>query len=181
MNSKLKLPIIIAVVAIAGVAGLFMSGMIGGKSSGPAKKHVIEPVTMAAPFQLNTGDTDEQHYAVFNLALQLEPMDEVHYANWSGANAGGHGGAKEAPGPAKLSTYPKIRDAVIEVTSQFKAAELTTPRGKAAFKKELLQKFDAIAAVDEAEHKASPEDPTTIGIDPPYHVMDITLTDFAVQ
>ena len=57
--SKLKLPIIIVIVLAAAGAGLFASGMVGGKS-GPTKKHVIEPIALAEPFNVNLADTLRQ-------------------------------------------------------------------------------------------------------------------------
>lgn len=178
---KLKLPIIIGVVAIAGALGLYMSGIVGGKSGGPIKKHTIAPVTMTTPFTVNTTDTDAQHFAVFNVALQLEPMDEAHWANWSGASAGGHGGSGEAPGPAELASYAKYRSAIVEIASGYSMDQLSTQGGKDAFKKALLEKFAEIAEVDAADAKSSPEDPKAIGIEPPYHVRDVYFTDFALQ
>lgn len=181
--TKLKLPIIIALVVVAGVAGLFVSGIIGGgKAEGPVKKHVIEPVPLAEPFTVNLADSDADHYLVVGLALQLAPMDEVAFANFSGAGGGGHGGgAKEAPGALKVAGYPKFRDAVIDVASGFTSAKLRTSDGKAQFKDKLLQRFAAIHDVDEAEHKSSPEDPAGKGVEPPYDVQDVTFTQFTTQ
>lgn len=178
---KLKLPIIIVAVVVAAGAGLYLSGMIGGTSGGPLKKHAVAPVTMSAPFTVNTTDTDAQHFAVFNVALKLAPMDEAHWANWSGASAGGHGGSGEAPGPIELASYAKYRSAIVEVASGMSMETLSTQVGKESLKKQLLDRFAEIAEVDEAEAKSSPENPATVGIEPPYHVDEVFFTDFALQ
>src|SRR4051794_35038693 len=117
--TKLKLPIIIAIVAVAGIAGLLLSGVVGGGSKGPVKKHAIEPVLLTAPngsFLVNLKDSETSSIVRLSVALKLEPMDEEHWAGWSGANAGGHEGAGEAPGPAALAKYAKFQDAINEVT-----------------------------------------------------------------
>ncbi|MCW2928475.1 MAG: hypothetical protein JWM86_2443, partial [Thermoleophilia bacterium] len=171
--SKLKLPIIIVLVLAALGGGLFFSGVVGGKTDGPAKKHVIEPTTLGQDFVVKLADTEGDHYLAFNVALQLEPMDEEHWTAFSGAGGGGHGGAAEAPGPAKVATYPKFYDAVIETAGTFSATDLNTEGGKTRLKERLLARFAEIAETDAAEAKAgaASEDPTHVG--PPYHVMDV--------
>lgn len=178
--SKLKLPIIVIVLAAAG-AGLFASGMVGGKSDGAGKKYVIEPITLAEPFNVNLADTDQQRLLAFNIAVKLEPMDEVHWAAFSGANAGGHGGGGEAPGPAKVATYPRFYDAVITVATTFYYDELSSEGGKAEFKQALLNRFNEIAEQDEATYAkgAGHDDPSHVG--PPYHVQDLEFTKFVMQ
>jgi flagellar basal body-associated protein FliL len=177
--SKLKLPVIIALVAVAAVAGLFMSGMVGGKSEGPVKKHVVEPVPLAGDFTINLKDGSGNDYAVLNVALQLEPMAEEEWATWSGANAGGHGGSGEAPGPAALAAYPKFADAINAVTSTFTAQELKNPEGKASLKQELLERFSEIAEQDAADYKAGAAEEGHAG--PPYHVMDVFFPKYLIS
>ncbi len=180
--SKLKLPIIIVIVLAAAGAGLFASGMIGGKAEGPVKKHVIEPITLAEPgFTLNLADADSQRILSFNIALQLEPMDEVHWAAFTGAGGGGHGAGAEPPGPAKVKSYPRFQNAVITVASTFTYERLSTDEGKAELKEALLKRFHEIAEQDEATYSqaAGSDDPTHVG--PPYHVQDIEFTKFVMQ
>lgn len=181
--TKNKLPIIIAAVAVLGLVGAYMTGMIGGsKEEGPAKKYVVPPVALAEPFTVNTADPEGNKYLVANISVQLEPMDQLHWDNFSGANAGGHGGGGgEMPGATAVANYPKFRNAVIETASTMTAEELRTPKGKAAFKQHLMEEFAKIAEVDEAEHKAAPEDPAHVGVAPPFHVMQIDFTQWAVQ
>ncbi len=178
--SKLKLPIIIVIVLAAAGAGLFASGMIGGKT-GPTQKHVIEPIALAEPFNVNLADTDQQRLLAFNIAVSLEPMDEAHWAAFSGANAGGHGGGGEAPGPLKVSTYPRFYDAVLTISSTFTYDDLKTDEGKAELKEALLTRFHEIAEQDEATYgkSAGHDDPTHVG--PPYHVQDLEFTKFVMQ
>jgi flagellar basal body-associated protein FliL len=175
---KLKLPVIIAIVVVAAGAGLFLSGMVGGKEP-PKKKHVIAPVALAEPFVVNLADTDSERFLAFNIAVQLEPMDDVHYATYSGANAGGHGGGGEPPGPAMVATYPKFYDAVMSVAATFTADELKSADGKQKLKQQLLARFAEIAETDTAEHKAGAHDPTHVS--PPFHVMDVYFTKYVIQ
>jgi flagellar basal body-associated protein FliL len=180
--SKLKLPIIIAVVLAAAGAGLFFSGIVGG-DKGPAKKHVVEPITLApdqGQFVINLSDTDKSVILAVNVAVELEPMDDDHWAAFAG-EGGGHGGATEAPGPLKVATYPKFFDAVLTEASQMDSDFLMTEAGKAQLKKNLLDRFHEIAVADEAALKSSAEadDPSHLG--PPYHVSDIQFTKYAVQ
>lgn len=179
--TKSKLPIILVVVVLAAAAGLYASGMVGGKAEGPAKKHVVEPIALAEDFTINLSDADSTSMLAMNVGVQLEPMDDAHWAAFSGEGGGGHGGAGEAPGPAKVSTYPKFRDAVISVASTFDAAALRTTEGKTDFKRALLEKFDEIAETDEAELKASASAGDTAHVGPPYHVVDVYFTKFVVQ
>lgn len=179
--TKAKLPIIVvAVLALVG-AGLYFTGIVGGEPEGPTKKHVIEPVALAEPFTVKLLDSDEAHYVAFNVAVQLEPMDEAHWLAFSGAGGGGHGGGGEAPGPGKVATYPKFRDAVITTASGFSKSQLDTLAGQAELKTELLAKFHEIAETDAAEAKAgaAADDPLHLG--PPYHVMDVFFTKFIVD
>lgn len=177
--SKLKLPLIIVIVLAAVGAGLFASGIVGGKPDGPVKKHVIEPITLAEPFTVNLADTDSDRHAVVNVALQLEPMDDEHWATFTGANAGGHGGGGEPPGPAMVATYPKFYDAVVSVTSRFTATELKTPRGKDELRTALLAKFAEIAEQDAAAYKAGAK--TEGHVHPPFHVLDVYFTKYIID
>ncbi|MCW2927185.1 MAG: hypothetical protein JWM86_1153, partial [Thermoleophilia bacterium] len=130
---------------------------------------------------IRLADTDGDHHVAINRALQLEPMDEEHWTAFTGAGGGGHGGAAEAPGPAKVATYPKFYDAVLETTSTFTSTELSTEVGKTKLKEQLLARFAEIAETDAAEAKAgaASEDPTHVG--PPYHVLDVFFTKYVVN
>jgi len=179
--TKSKLPIILVVVALAAAAGLYASGMVGGKAEGPAKKHVVEPIALADDFTINLADSGQTAMLAMNVGVQLEPMDEAHWVAFSGEGGGGHGGGGEAPGPLKVSTYPKFRDAVIGVASTFTAEQLSSGEGKADFKRALLEKFGEIAETDEAELKASASAEDTAHVGPPYDVIDVYFTKFVVQ
>jgi flagellar basal body-associated protein FliL len=175
--SRLKLPIIIAVVLAAAGAGLFFSGIVGG-DKGAAKKHYVEPIPMAEPFIVNLADADKTALLSINIALELEPMDDEHWNAFMGG--GGHEGG-EAPGPLKVATYPKFSDAVISEASQMTSDFLETPDGKAELKKQLLKSFHQIAVRDEADLKrsAAAGDPEHVG--PPYYVYDVQFTKYAIQ
>ena len=176
--SKLKLPLIIVAVLGALAAGLFFSGIIGGGSEGPVKKHVIEPVNLAGDFTVNLADEGDR-YAALNVAVELEPMDDEHWASFSGANAGGHGGSGEAPGPIAVATYPKFADAVVSVTSTFTADTLLKPEGKAELKRALLSKFAEIAEKDAEAYKAGASTEGHVG--PPFHVQDVYFTKYIIK
>lgn len=180
--SKLKLPIILAIVLAAAGAGLLLSGMVGGDSK-PAKKHVVEPIALTPPdgsFVVNLADTDAESFLALNVALTLEPMDDEHWAAFSGGDGGGHGGG-EAPGPLKVAAYPKFHDAVISVSSTFTGDQLRSEEGKENLKKALLERFSEIAEVDAIELKSSAaaNDPSHVGA--PYHVMDVAFTKYVIQ
>jgi flagellar basal body-associated protein FliL len=177
--SKLKLPIIIALVAVAAIAGLYMSGMIGGTSNGVVKKHVVAPVPLGQDFTVNLSDGSGADFAVVNVALQLEPMGEQEWSEWSGANAGGHGGSGEAPGPMALASYPKFADAINATTSTFSAQQLKSPEGKLELKQALLQKFAEIAEQDAADYKAGAREEGHVS--PPFHVMDVFFPKYVIK
>lgn len=172
-----RIPIIIVLVLAAAGAGLYVSGMVGGGEPEAKAKHTVEPVPLAQDFTVNLKDTDSDHFAVLAVALQLEPMDQEHFDSFTGANAGGHGGGGEPPGPAKLATYPKFHDAIVAVTSTYSASELKTPEGKQQLKESLLTRFAEIAEQDSSEYKSA--DPHHVG--PPYHVMDVYFPKFLVS
>lgn len=176
--TKFKLPIIIVVVLMAALGGLKVSGIIGGAPEGPLKKHVVQPVPFAEKFIVNTKDTDRQTFLSFNVFMTLAPMDEEHWLLWSGAGGGGHGGPAEAPGPPKLATYPRYRDAVNLVASGFTADQLRSEQGKIELKRQLLDEFAHIAEQDEANAKAGAD---THEVGPPYHVQDVGFTEFVVS
>ena len=76
--SKLKLPIIIALVLAAAGAGLFFSGIVGG-DKGPAKKHVVEPIPLTPPdgqFIINLSDADQSAILALNIALDQRALAE---------------------------------------------------------------------------------------------------------
>ena len=178
--SKLKLPLIILAVVAAAGAGLYFSGMVGSKDSGPVKKHVLEPVPLAQDYTVNLADPGARSYAVLKVALQLKPMPDAEWAAFTGANAGGHGGAGEAPGPMKVSTYPKFDDAIVSITSTYTAKRLLEPEGKLELKRALLTEFDQIAEMDSDEYKAGAK-PDSDHVGPPYHVQDVYFTKYIVK
>lgn len=178
-----KVHIIIAtlVVAAAG-AGLFFSGLIGGA---PEKVHKVSPTPVALgepSFVVNLADTNDEKYAKISVALELAPMTPEELALFTGAGGGGHGGgATVPPGATAVSTYPKFRDAVIDVTSRFRAAELQTPEGKRDLKKALLVRFEQIAEQDAAAAGKTPEGEVHNPTHAPFHVMNVYLQELAVQ
>lgn len=180
LNGRTKTIVIVLIgVAVAAGAGLYLSGMVGGKAEKPVKDAVIEPVALAEPFVINLAD-EEVHYAKLNVALQLAPMTAEDQVLFSSGGGGGHGAAGPT-GPERVAGYPKFRDALIEVTSKFTYGELLTEQGKAHLKAELLERFEQIAKEDtmpkpkngEEEH----HDPSTA----PYHVENLYFTEFALQ
>lgn len=177
--SKLKLPIIVVIVAAAAVAGLFMSGMIGGSSDGVLKKHVIAPVPLEQDFTVNLKGGSGADFAVINVALQLEPMGEEQWAAWSGAGAGGHGGGGEAPGPLELAKYPKFSDAINATVATFSAQELKSPEGKLDLKEAMLTKFAEIAEQDAADYKPAAQ--VEGSVTPPFHVMDVFFPKYVIK
>lgn len=184
--SRLKLPsrkisIIILAAVVAAGAGAYVTGMLPGQGkSHDTATHVIEPIELSKPFTVNLSDTDDSRYLVLGIAVQLKPMDTPHYLGFSGAGGGGHGPA-EAPGPPKVAAYPKFHDAVITTASKYSSEQLLTDKGKKELKAELLERFNEIAEVDAAEHDAAHKDPAHIGVAPPYHVMQVEFTQFAIQ
>ncbi|MCW2926027.1 MAG: hypothetical protein JWM98_3431 [Thermoleophilia bacterium] len=175
--TKSKLPLIAVALVVVG-AVLYMTVL--HKPSGPTKKHMLEPITLSEPFVVNLSDTDDERLVSMNVAVQLEPMDDAHFAAFEGEKGHG-GGAGPTPGELKVSTYPKFRDAVITELTSTSYSTLHTLPGQKAFKTALLGRFDEIAEVDAAELKSSAEgsDPTHLG--PPYHVVDVTFTKLALQ
>jgi flagellar basal body-associated protein FliL len=178
--SKLKIPIIAVAVLAVAYAGLTMTGMLGGEDkAAAAKKHMVEPVPLKPEqdFTVLLKDTDSARYAVLGVAVQLEPMDQVHYDAFTGAGGGGHGGGGEAPGPPKVAEYPKFANAIVDAAGTFSASELKSPEGKEQLKDLLRQKFAEIAEQDATDYKS--DDPHHVG--PPYHVMDVYFTKYIVD
>jgi flagellar basal body-associated protein FliL len=174
MNTRLRFMIIATVVAAcAAVGGLFFAGVIGSGGS-PAAKVRAEPVRLTDPFIVNLADTDSVHYVKLGLAVQVADMpadDLKKFAGQPGAEGTG------APtGAGTLAVYPPVRDAVIDVVSQFTAARLNTQDGKAQLKSELLQAFTQVAQRDQ-HGKAAEHDVTK----PPFKITDVYFLDFAVQ
>ena len=184
--NRLKLPIIILLVLVAGGAGLYVSGIVGG-SKDAGVKSPVRPVVLVGNdptgFTLNLADTDKISYVVFNVALEPAPMTKEDHDLWTGAGGGGHGGGGgEEPGPTALSTYPKFRDAVIDVASQFTSEQLLAKGGQDKLKQALLHEFEVIYERDKSLYSASTKqaghhDPTH----PPYHISDVYIQNFAVQ
>lgn len=176
--SKLKLPIIIAIVLAAAGAGLFFSGLLGSDTK--AKKHNVPAIKLTDPFLINLSDENTDAYLSFSVAVKLEPMDDEHFAAFMGEDAG-HGGTAESPGAAQVATYPDFYDAVNNVASTFNSDDLKTQAGKARLETALLDRFHEIEQVDTADLKSSAAagDPAHVG--PPYHVIDITFPKFVIQ
>lgn len=186
LTSNLKLPIIVAIVVVAGIAGLLLSGVVGGGPEGPVKKHAIEPVALVSPspsgsFLVNLKDPECSCFLKLNVALKLEPMDQKTWEGWSGANAGGHGGATEAPGPAAMAKYATFHDAINRVVGGFSSNELLAPGGQQALQDELLKEFAVIAERDEAEHESTFQDDAHMGVGPPYHVAEVYFPEYLVS
>ena len=170
--------VLAAIVLLALIGGLFVSGVIGG-SKASTKKHVVEAIPLTDDFTINLADTDSTNVLAMRIAVKLEPMDDAHYAAFTGGG-GGHG-STEAPGPIAVATYPAFNDAVITVASTYHAADLNTPEGKEELRRALITKFTEIAEKDAAEAKgdAGAADPAHVG--PPFHVADVLYTKFVVQ
>lgn len=178
MNQKRIIIIGVAVLAAA-VGGLFMTGMIGGEKVDNTKV-TPETIKLSESFVVNLADTDEAHLAKLGVAVQLEPMKTLDHDAFSGANAGGgHGGGGDVKtGPIRVAEDPELRDAVLDTVGRFTAAELLSPEGKEQLKKDLLKRFDAVAARHPVAHgKDAHHDMAA----PPYHVADVFFYEYVVQ
>lgn len=197
MITKYRLPLIILLIAaIAGGAGLYLAGMIGGKDA-PVQKERLEPIKLGEePFILNLADTERTAYVKLGLYVELEPMTPEDKLLFEAApESGGHGGggADAITGPKRVSADPTLHDAVIDVTSRFTSDELLTPAGKEDLKEALLERFDKVAR-DQAPAKpktagkhgkaaaAKHEEPVHRNpAHAPFHISDVYFTSYAVQ
>jgi flagellar FliL protein len=138
-GSRGKLPIMIIAVALVvvllgGVGAFVMKGR-GGKGNGAAEEKKPAAPLALGEFVVNLADQGEIRYLKANIVLSV--TGEV-------PQAGGHG---EESGPS-----PAIRDAVIEVLSSKRFAELAQPGGKEKLKKEIVaavnKRLEGCQAVD---------------------------------
>lgn len=140
-KTKLMVAILIAVVIlILGVAVLIFKQGGSAKNAKPEKL----PVTSVSlgDFIVNLADPGQMRYLKTNIVLEVE--GEVAKAE------GGEGGAD-----------PRVRDAVIDVLSSRRFAELAKPGGKDALKE------DIIASVNKRLEDAK--------------AVDVYFNDFAMQ
>ena len=175
MKTRIRLIVLITVVAAcAAVAGLYFTGVIGG-SSGPVKKVHVEPVSLTEPFIINLADTASVHLVKLGLSLQVADMSSADRSSFSGSGAADAG----APtGASHLATYAPIRDAVIDTVSQFTSAELSTADGKSQLKAELLRAFAQVEAKDRHNEGAGAKHDPTIA---PFKITDVYFSELAVQ
>lgn len=199
MIAKYRFVIIVAVIALAAaIAGLYFTGVLGGGSGQPEARRSMEPIAFTEPFIVNLADTDAVHYIKLSVAVQLKPMTESDRAAFLGLGA--KEGASKVTGETKVAMYPPLRDAVIDVVSRYTADELLKPEGKADLKKQLLERFAAVAAVDShnagldapkrsassskgKKHKDTKSQPKPAHdpMEPPYEISDVFFAEFAVQ
>ena len=122
------------VVALVAGVGVFMLKGRGHKNGGAEEKKPAASLELGE-FVVNLADPGEIRYLKTNVVLAV--TGEV-------AAGGGHGG-ESGPSPA-------VRDAVIEVLSSKRFAELAMPRGKKKLKKDIIaavnKRLEGCQAVD---------------------------------
>lgn len=127
-NQKGKLPILI--IAIALVLLLAGTGAFVMKAKGSKKtKGEITGPTASLPlgeFLVNLADSPQMRYLKANVVLEVQ--GEV-------PAAGGHGEG--------AATDPKVRDAVIQVLSSKRMADLTGAEGKEKLKEDIIKAVNA--------------------------------------
>lgn len=122
--------IVVLALFVAGGVGAFTLKSMGHKKGGHEKKAPVSSMPLGE-FVVNLADTGDIRYLKADIVLEVEGAV---------AKGGGHG---EASGPD-----PRVRDAVIQVLSSRRFAELVKPEGKEKLKK------DIVAAVNERLHDA---------------------------
>ena len=147
MKKKLIIggPVLLVVLA----AALFFLKPSG--NAAPAGNPAKEPgpvYTMTDPFVVNLADRSEPHLAKVGVALQLSKAS-------AGLLPGGH--SKEPP---KLEMDAELRDIVISALQARTAAELSTPAGRLAVKKQIVKDINKHTEVK---------------------IIDVYYTEFAVQ
>ncbi len=111
--------IVLAVLLVAAGVGAFMLKSHGGKA-GKKDKGPVSTLALGE-FVVNLADQGEVRYLKTNVVLEVVGAQA----------AGGHG--------EEGSSNAKVRDAVIEVMSSKRFAELTKPGGKNALKKDIMK------------------------------------------
>lgn len=182
--ARFKLPILVlAISAVAVVAGLYIAGFMPGVGTSTALKQRVEPVSFTEPFVVNLADPSEVHYVKLRIAMELEPMTKDDLLLFTSPPEGGHGSSLDAvTGVTRLAKDPTLRDAAIDVISRFTSDELVTPKGKDDLKHALLVRFDEVAQ----SNRLPPPKGTREGIahnpaHPPWNVQDVYFEEFAVQ
>lgn len=148
-NRTGKLPLLIIVAAL--VLMLLGTCVFVCKPKGASKnghKEPAEPAVSVAlgDFVVNLADQTQVRYLKTNVVLEVQG----HVA----AKSGGHGGGDSAPDP-------KVRDAVIQVLSSRRMADLAGSEGKESLKK------DIISAVNKRLHEGK--------------VVEVYFNEFAMQ
>jgi flagellar basal body-associated protein FliL len=116
-----KLPMIIALVAVLGAGGFFMTK---GKE-GPKEEPQIElgKIVPLGEFLVNLSDGN----AFLRTEISVHVAKDMHLDDGHGGD--GHNGKAEPPAP--------VRDAVIEVLSSRTRRQVSTPEGRAKLRKDL--------------------------------------------
>ena len=187
MLSKLKLPIIIAVVAAIAAGGAVMFadtlGLAGPKK--PEAKVAPPAIDFAQPFVVNLADGDRSAFIKLGLAVELEPMTEANLLVFEagGAGGGGHGGGDTPTGMDLVGKDPSLRDAVLRTVSRFTSTELMTPAGKEKLAEAIQVEFDHVAKRYSGGHGKAKDTENAHGgpHKPPYHVSHVLFTEYAVQ
>lgn len=137
-------PVLLVVIA---AAFFFLKPSAPAKAGNPAKEP--GPVyTMTDPFVVNLADRSEPHLAKVGVAMQLSKAS-------AGLLPGGH--SKEPP---KLEMDAELRDIVISALQSHTAAQLSTPAGRLAVKKQIVADVNKHTEVK---------------------ILDVYYTEFAVQ
>ena len=187
LTSNLKLPIIVAIVVVAGIAGLLLSGVVGGGPEGPVKKHAIEPVALVSPspsgsFLVNLKDPECSCFLKLNVALKLEPMDQKHVGAAGPARTPAATAVRpRRPAPRPWPSTPRSTTRSTGSWAGFSSNELLAPGGQQALQDELLKEFAVIAERDEAEHESTFQDDAHMGVGPPYHVAEVYFPEYLVS
>ncbi|MCW5937570.1 MAG: flagellar basal body-associated FliL family protein [Fimbriimonadaceae bacterium] len=137
-----KLPMIIALVVTLGAGGYFGMKMGGGSKEPEKPKVELGEITPVGEYLVNLADG--KTYLRVEVSLQL--AKDAHLAEGGGGGEG-HGGAAEPPAP--------VKDAIVSVLSSKTLAQVATPEGKAALKKEIAAAVNATAPHNDEEEKDS--------------------------
>jgi flagellar FliL protein len=111
--------IVVGAVVLVGGVGVFALKSMGGHKKGAVAKGPTSSLELGE-FVVNLADANETRYLKASIVLGI---DGPVAAKGEGGSSGGD---------------PRVRDAIIEVLSSKRFAELSTPAGKDALKKQIL-------------------------------------------
>lgn len=141
-----KLPIILVAVLVVAGGGFFAMSKGGGKEE-EKKEPEIElgaVESLGDEFLVNLGDG--RTFLSCQVAVQVIKAEDVHIADPSGDEKGGHGSGD--------ASYNIARDAVIQVLSSKTADDIAKPDAMKYLRREIA------AAINHAVHHEEPEEDT---------------------